>query len=48
MVDIEDMKRGQGRKYPYVTDGAGRGIVDDVHSDELQEFIEQIDKTGQT
>lgn len=48
LMSIEEMGRGQGRKYPYVTDGAGRGIIDDMTSDELQELIEQIDKTGKT
>ncbi|MBQ9921644.1 MAG: hypothetical protein IJO52_05620 [Clostridia bacterium] len=48
LIDIEDMGRGQGKKYPYVTQGAGCGIIDDMHSDELQELIEQIDKNGQT
>lgn len=48
LIDIEDMGRGQGKKYPYVTQGAGCGIIDDMHSDELKELIEQIDKNGQT
>lgn len=48
LTDIEEMGRGQGRKYPYVTDGAGRGIIDDMPSDELRELIEQIDKNGKT
>ena len=48
LIGIEDMGRGQGRKYPYVTEGAGRGIIDDMPSDELQEIIEQIDKNGKT
>lgn len=48
LIGIEDMGRGQGRKYPYVIDGAGRGIIDDMASDELRELIEQIDITGKT
>ena len=48
LIGIEDMGRGQGRKYPYVTDGAGRGIIDDMSVDELQELVEQIDKNGKT
>jgi len=48
LIGVEDMERGQGRKYPYITEGAGRGIIDDMSSEELQELIEQIDKTGKT
>lgn len=48
LINIEDMGRGQGRKYPSVTTGAGRGIIDDMHPNELQALIGQIDKTGQT
>ena len=48
LISVEDMGRGQGRKYPFVIDGAGRGIIDDMPSDELQELIEQIDKNGKT
>ena len=48
LIGIENMGRGQGRKYPHVTEGAGRGIIDDMPSDELQEIIEQIDKNGKT
>ena len=48
LVEVEEMGRGQGRKYPCVVDGAGRGIIDDMHIDELQELIAQIDNKGQT
>lgn len=48
LINIEDMGRGQGRRYPYVAEGAGCGIIDDMSSDELQELIEQIDKDGKT
>ena len=48
LINIEDMGRGQGRKYPYVLEGAGRGIIDDMSSDELQELVEEIDDTGKT
>ena len=48
LINIEDMERGQGRKYPYITEGAGCGIIDDMPSDDLQMLIEQIDKTGKT
>lgn len=48
LIGVEDMERDQGRRYPYITEGAGCGIIDDMHVDELQELIEQIDKTGKT
>lgn len=48
LVDIEEMGRGQGRKYPYIVDGAGCGIIDDMSSDELQELVTQIDSNGKT
>ena len=48
LINIEDMGKGQGRKYPYVLEGAGRGIIDDMSSDELQELVEEIDATGKT
>lgn len=48
LVGIEDMQRGKGTHYPYIIDGAGRGIIDDMHYTELVELIEQIDRNGQT
>lgn len=48
LIGVEDMERGQGRRYPYIVEGAGCGIIDDISSDELQELIAQIDKTGKT
>ena len=48
LVEIEDMKRGWGRRYPYVLDGAGRGIIDDMSCAELSELVAQIDRNGNT
>ena len=48
LIGIEDMQRGRGTHYPFVTGGAGRGIIDDMHYTELEELIEQIDRNGQT
>lgn len=48
LTGIEDMKRGWGRRYPYVLAGAGRGILDDMPAEELAELIEQIDRNGKT
>ena len=48
LTGIEDMKRGWGRRYPYVLEGAGRGIIDDMASEELAELVAQIDRNGKT
>lgn len=48
LVGIEDMKRGRGRRYPYILDGAGQGIIDDLSCEELIELMGQIDRNGQT
>lgn len=48
LIDAKDMERGQGRKYPYVLEGAGRGIIDDMDAEELQKLIAQIDAIGKT
>lgn len=48
LIGVEDMERGQGRRYPYINEGSGCGIIDDMSSDELQGLIEQIDKDGKT
>ena len=48
LIEIADMKRGWGRRYPYVLDGAGRGIIDDMSCAELSELVAQIDRNGKT
>lgn len=42
------MLRGKGTSYPKVVDGAGRGIIDDMHVDELMEIIKATDKNGKS
>lgn len=46
VTGIEPMGRGQGRAYPKIIAGEGRGIIDDMSADELMDIIHQIDKTG--
>ncbi|HHX59271.1 MAG TPA: plasmid pRiA4b ORF-3 family protein [Epulopiscium sp.] len=46
LISIIEMKRGTGTHYPYVTDGKGKGIIENVFSHELLEIIEQINSTG--
>ena len=48
LIEIADMKRGWGRRYPYVLDGAGRGIIDDMSCEELSELVAQIDRNVKT
>ena len=48
LIEIADMKRGWGRRYPYVLDGAGLGIIDDMSCEELSELVVQIDRNGKT
>ena len=46
VTDIQPMGRGQGRAYPKIIAGEGRGIIDDMSADDLADLIHQIDKTG--
>lgn len=45
-VSAEPMKRGMGTHYPYVTDGAGWGIIEDLSIGEWVDYINQVDETG--
>ena len=46
LLSITEMKRGAGTHYPYVTDGKGKGIIEDTSPYELAEMIEKTDKDG--
>lgn len=41
-----DLERGNGNHYPYIIDGAGRGMLDDMCDFELKEIVDDIDKKG--
>lgn len=41
-----EMERNNGRHYPYIIDGAGRGMLDDMCDFDLKEIVEDIDKKG--
>ncbi|MEG0368976.1 MAG: plasmid pRiA4b ORF-3 family protein, partial [Hungatella sp.] len=43
---ITEMKRGAGTHYPYVTDGKGKGIIEDTSPYELAEIVTKTDKDG--
>ncbi len=40
------LERGKGSHYPYVIDGEGRGMLDDMSDFRLKEVVEDIDKKG--
>lgn len=44
LVAINKMQRGQGRKYPCVTNGKGKGIIEDTSTYELLEIIDSTNK----
>lgn len=47
LLSIEEMKRGAGTHYPYVTDGKGKGILEDTSPYELLEAVHHTDETGE-
>ena len=46
LLSMSEMKRGAGTHYPYVTDGKGKGIIEDTSPHELAEMVEKTDKGG--
>ena len=47
LISIKEMKRGAGTHYPYVTDGKGKGILEDTSPYRLLEAIKHTDQTGE-
>ena len=45
-IDSKEIERGNGRHYPYIIDGSGRGMIDDISSYKLKEIVNDIDKKG--
>lgn len=45
-LDSRIMEKYNARHYPYIVDGKGRGMLDDVCGFELKEIVEDIDKKG--
>lgn len=43
-----EFEKGNGMHYPYIIDGAGYGMIDDITSAELKEAVEDIDKTNKS
>jgi len=46
LLSVAQMKRGAGTHYPYVTDGEGKGIIEDISPYELAEIVEKTDSDG--
>lgn len=40
--------KGTGTHYPYIIDGEGSGMIDDITNEELKEVINDIDKKGKS
>jgi hypothetical protein len=47
-ISSKNLERGHGRHYPYIIDGQGRGIIDDLSTYELVDIVKDIDKTGKS
>ena len=45
-LSSKDMLKGRGRHYPYIINGAGRGMIDDISDFDLKEIVKNIDKKG--
>lgn len=46
LISAEPMKKGMGTHYPYVTDGAGWGIIEELSVGEWVDYITETDETG--
>jgi hypothetical protein len=47
-ISSKDLERGHGTHYPYIVDGQGRGIIDDLSTYELIDIVNDIDKKGKS
>ncbi len=41
-----EFERGNGMHCPYIIDGKGSGMIDDITDEQLKEVVDKIDKTG--
>lgn len=48
VLKVEPMPKGSGRAYPKIIDGAGKGILEDMTSEETLDIIRETDKTGKS
>lgn len=47
-LSSREFEKGNGMHYPYIIDGAGSGMIDDITSDELKKVVDKIDKLGKS
>lgn len=45
-LESRDLEPYNGNHYPYIIDGSGRGMIDDMSDSELKEIVDDIDKKG--
>ena len=45
-LGARNLENGKGNHYPYIIDGAGRGMLDDLCDFELKEIVDDIDQKG--
>lgn len=43
-----DFEKGNGMHYPYIKDGMGSGMIDNITGEELKEVVEDIGKTNKS
>ncbi len=48
LLEIYDMEKGASVKYPKIIAGAGKGILNDIFSEDFKVIIDEIDKTGKS
>lgn len=45
-LESRNLEKYNGMHYPYIIDGSGRGMLDDICDFELKEIVDDIDKKG--
>lgn len=47
-IESKDLEKGKGTHYPYIIEGQGHGILDDLSGDELIDIVRKTDKMGKS
>ena len=47
-IESRDLEKGRGTHYPYIIEGQGHGILDDLSSCELIDVVRKTDKIGKS
>lgn len=45
-LESRELEKNNGKHYPYIVDGSGRGMLDDISDFELKEIVDDIDNKG--